>query len=202
MRTIAISLALGALSSQANATGCYQRDGGIFCEITDPAILEGLNDIPVFDLGTLNLSIKFKYRQETKPVGLFTTFIQRIHYDSHGNIVEIIPQGKGSSWQNSTGIWNQFNFELKNTYLDYWVAPWSEQDYSYMVFGLAEMNFFVPLEGDYTWKYKWNPRKRFIGQPVPEPSTWAMMIAGFGLVGAALRQRTRARSVQGDSAGA
>lgn len=28
--------------------------------------------------------------------------------------------------------------------------------------------------------------------PVPEPSTWAMMIAGFGLVGAAMRRRARA----------
>jgi hypothetical protein len=28
--------------------------------------------------------------------------------------------------------------------------------------------------------------------PVPEPSTWAMMIAGFGLVGAAMRRRMRA----------
>ena len=28
--------------------------------------------------------------------------------------------------------------------------------------------------------------------PVPEPSTWAMMIAGFGIVGAAMRRRARA----------
>ena len=27
---------------------------------------------------------------------------------------------------------------------------------------------------------------------VPEPSTWALMIAGFGLAGSALRRRTRA----------
>jgi hypothetical protein len=29
---------------------------------------------------------------------------------------------------------------------------------------------------------------------VPEPGTWAMMIAGFGLVGAAARQRKAARA--------
>jgi hypothetical protein len=29
------------------------------------------------------------------------------------------------------------------------------------------------------------------GGGVPEPATWAMMIAGFGLVGAASRRRTR-----------
>ncbi|HEU4968186.1 PEPxxWA-CTERM sorting domain-containing protein, partial [Sphingomonas sp.] len=27
---------------------------------------------------------------------------------------------------------------------------------------------------------------------VPEPATWAMMIAGFGLIGGALRRRARA----------
>jgi hypothetical protein len=30
-----------------------------------------------------------------------------------------------------------------------------------------------------------------IGAPVPEPATWAMMIAGFGAVGVALRRRRR-----------
>lgn len=30
-----------------------------------------------------------------------------------------------------------------------------------------------------------------VTDPVPEPSTWALMIAGFGLVGAALRRRER-----------
>lgn len=29
--------------------------------------------------------------------------------------------------------------------------------------------------------------------PVPEPATWAMMIAGFGLVGGAMRRRTKVR---------
>jgi hypothetical protein len=29
--------------------------------------------------------------------------------------------------------------------------------------------------------------------PIPEPGTWAMMIVGFGLVGAGLRMRSRAR---------
>ena len=32
-----------------------------------------------------------------------------------------------------------------------------------------------------------------VGSAIPEPSVWAMLIAGFGIAGAALRRRTRAR---------
>ncbi len=32
---------------------------------------------------------------------------------------------------------------------------------------------------------------KMLGAAVPEPATWAMMIAGFGLAGAALRHRQR-----------
>jgi hypothetical protein len=28
--------------------------------------------------------------------------------------------------------------------------------------------------------------------PIPEPATWAMMVGGFGLIGAASRRRSRA----------
>jgi hypothetical protein len=38
--------------------------------------------------------------------------------------------------------------------------------------------------GSYTGKFN------FSTAPVPEPAAWAMMIAGFGLVGAAMRRRT------------
>lgn len=34
-----------------------------------------------------------------------------------------------------------------------------------------------------------------VGNPVPEPAAWALMIAGFGLVGAALRRRERLAAV-------
>ncbi|MBZ4119981.1 PEPxxWA-CTERM sorting domain-containing protein, partial [Escherichia fergusonii] len=33
------------------------------------------------------------------------------------------------------------------------------------------------------------------GRGVPEPATWAMMIAGFGLAGAAARSRRRASAL-------
>lgn len=34
----------------------------------------------------------------------------------------------------------------------------------------------------------------FVSSPVPEPATWGMMIAGFGLVGASLRRRKTVRA--------
>lgn|GEM_PF-2343678 len=34
----------------------------------------------------------------------------------------------------------------------------------------------------------------FVAAPVPEPATWAMMIAGFGIIGAAMRRRAAAVS--------
>jgi hypothetical protein len=35
----------------------------------------------------------------------------------------------------------------------------------------------------------------FVSSPVPEPATWGMMIAGFGLVGASLRRRKAVRAL-------
>ena len=36
-------------------------------------------------------------------------------------------------------------------------------------------------------------------QAVPEPSSWAMLVAGFGLAGAALRRRERRLTAQAHS---
>jgi hypothetical protein len=40
------------------------------------------------------------------------------------------------------------------------------------------------------------PLSTDIGQAVPEPATWAMMIGGFGLIGAAVRRRRSTRQVR------
>jgi hypothetical protein len=42
-------------------------------------------------------------------------------------------------------------------------------------------------------QFAWSPTSLTItAQGVPEPSTWALMLAGFGMAGAALRRRTQA----------
>ncbi|MBY9061427.1 PEPxxWA-CTERM sorting domain-containing protein [Sphingomonas yunnanensis] len=52
----------------------------------------------------------------------------------------------------------------------------------------------VPADDDlcgsvrYTLTYDYTP----FGAAVPEPSTWAMMVLGFGLAGAAIRRRRAA----------
>ena len=47
------------------------------------------------------------------------------------------------------------------------------------------------LRNNYGDQYSWTglSEVRFDGTAVPEPATWAMMIGGFGMVGAALRRR-------------
>jgi hypothetical protein len=39
-----------------------------------------------------------------------------------------------------------------------------------------------------------NLRVDAVGAPVPEPATWALMIAGFGAVGAAMRRRAKVKA--------
>ena len=65
----------------------------------------------------------------------------------------------------------------------------------------ATTSFAAPATGDFTFSFTSNgfPAKDFVidrvylsALPVPEPTTWAMLIAGFGLVGGAMRTRRRA----------
>lgn len=49
-----------------------------------------------------------------------------------------------------------------------------------MVNGDTAVNLSRPIEGN----------ARLISGPVPEPATWAMMLVGFGAIGATMRRRT------------
>lgn len=52
---------------------------------------------------------------------------------------------------------------------------------------VSVMQFSTAASGDSAFRALSN--KLTVSDPVPEPATWAMMIAGFGLVGGTLRRR-------------
>jgi hypothetical protein len=78
----------------------------------------------------------------------------------------------------------------------YWFAPLSIADKFNPIFSWSPAA--VDVDG-LTVQYQINPLTQFIrpndrafallGSDVPEPASWAMMIAGFGLTGAAMRRR-------------
>ena len=72
--------------------------------------------------------------------------------------------------------------------------------------GDVHISLFDQINGDFTltgrWRFDLSPSRASnnaqikllsvppgLDDPVPEPSTWMMLIAGFGLVGAAMRRR-------------
>jgi hypothetical protein len=81
-------------------------------------------------------------------------------------------------------------------------GTWSTPNFLVDYIGVKAANFFVLYSVGGVSSGSWNtfdiPFKKnphdlshiaFFGTNVPEPGTWAMMIAGFGLVGAAVRRR-------------
>lgn len=55
-----------------------------------------------------------------------------------------------------------------------------------LVTGDTRINFEHPIDG----------HANLISGPVPEPATWALMIAGFGFIGSALRRMRRQRALK------
>jgi hypothetical protein len=56
------------------------------------------------------------------------------------------------------------------------------------LFGLVNDTHYGSNDGSFTFEVS------AVNAVVPEPGTWAMMIAGFGLIGGAMRRRTSARA--------
>ena len=69
-----------------------------------------------------------------------------------------------------------------------WLSRTSQLDHKSLPLLSHEIKFSLPGFHDQSF--------RFIGSPVPEPATWAMMIVGFASVGLALRRRPRVRDIR------
>jgi hypothetical protein len=68
------------------------------------------------------------------------------------------------------------------------LAVWSSADWSKLTIGVGPGTYTFSITGDGAGGL---PAGVFLAvAEVPEPATWAMLIAGFGLVGATLRRRT------------
>ena len=72
-------------------------------------------------------------------------------------------------------------------------AAWSSSSYSHYIILFGEGNFSFTVTGDGIAGLPAGLGVRFdthaVGGGVPEPATWALMLGGFGLAGAALRRR-------------
>jgi hypothetical protein len=70
--------------------------------------------------------------------------------------------------------------------------PLADKDFSFSFSGASPT--FSSVLGSSSRSMRFSGTGTFAVQPVPEVSSWAMMVAGFGILGAALRRRSRSVS--------
>jgi hypothetical protein len=76
------------------------------------------------------------------------------------------------------------------------LAPWADARYSKLKKYVAAGSYTFSITGDGAGGLPAGLYVAATTGAVPEPATWAMLIAGFGMVGAAMRRRAAVRSVQ------
>lgn len=72
---------------------------------------------------------------------------------------------------------------------------WSEGGFGFnKATGQGGGSTFIHYYFDEEWSYSWTITSGSVYAVVPEPSTWALLLSGFGLIGWQIRQRDRRRS--------
>ena len=111
-----------------------------------------------------------------------------LHGPNTADTVNRLAALQGAIWQvvNPT-----YSVVSGNAALDSYIAQYSAANYATKLtgYGAVSSNItFIIETGKYGTK---NAHQSFALAGVPEPATWAMMLAGFGLTGATLRRRRR-----------
>ena len=81
---------------------------------------------------------------------------------------------------------NPFDPNASGTFVGQLVAG---QQYTVTLNGNANVSSAGVTSGDVSGQFDWRITEQITGASAPEPSTWALLLSGFGMTGALLRRR-------------
>ena len=92
------------------------------------------------------------------------------------------------------GLSQDYSFGLSNNNSN---MMWSTRSFSFVAQGASSTLSFTSLDGGVSGPALDNVRVAAVGVAgaVPEPASWALMILGFGAMGAVVRRRTRIHAI-------
>jgi len=194
----AAALAL-SLPSGAEAAGCGKHTSGeLSCRFSDRAKIMNFKQSHILVGGTLTVFLNF---EEALSAPLEVSYYTDYHYDEYGFHGWIIAGNNGWDWWTESLAPGSESYTLSLTINHPVVFDGGGWDDAWIIaIGRGAMEMTIHAPGNYDWSYEWHPVTDEVFTPVPEPASWAMMIAGFGMVGAAMRRsktaslRSRARS--------
>lgn len=97
----------------------------------------------------------------------------------------------GLAWDLAAGTyWVAYEQRIPHPYFAAYISSGAPNPLARDILRARGMNGHAFHDLNLTWQIEGGPAST--GPAIPEPATWAMLIAGFGPVGAAARRRTRA----------
>ncbi len=181
------SAAVAVMSMPAHAGVTVYTDEAAFLAAAGPTTLEDFNDT------TLATGLSFTstvgaisgglFNDQLDPAGQTTTFSFAPGIKAFGGNFDLTPGGPGIGIAFTLAPGGLVGSEVPNTY-------------SGQFFGFISTTAFTSVEltgGTQTAGVEtYNLDNLHFGGAVPEPSSWALVIAGAGLAGCALRMRRKA----------